>query len=152
MDYRHKKRIFVEINCLCCGRNFMADYSQVKLGYYKFCSNECKFKHSRGLNSPLYKGGYVRPDGYRQISINGKMHLEHRYVMERHLNRKLYAWESVHHINGDKLDNRIENLKPISNSQHSSLHKLGRKLSSATRLKMSTSARSRERRENGTFL
>lgn len=62
-------------------------------------------------------------NGYRQVMTSEGYRYEHRVVMEEHLNRKLGRNEIVHHINHDKLDNRLENLELVDgHSQHGKMH------------------------------
>lgn len=76
---------------------------------------------------------------YKKIRINNKLIDEHRFIMEKHLDRKLKKNEVIHHINGNKKDNRIENLKVMSLSEHSKIHHEGKKLSKETREKIKKS-------------
>lgn len=77
------------------------------------------WRDRRVLNS----NGYVmlfQPEN--PMSNSGGYVPEHRFVMANKLGRILKREESVHHINGKKDDNRLENLVVLTKGGHTSLH------------------------------
>jgi hypothetical protein len=63
--------------------------------------------------------GHLTQHGYRVVYVDGKLVMEHRYIMEQALGRKLREFENVHHKNGRRADNRLENLELWVKSQPS---------------------------------
>lgn len=93
----------------------------------KFCNIECKaaYQRTRALNK-FNEGNYsrhIKRHGYVWISVpslvTGKKHavMEHRYMMSKHLGRELYPEETVHHKDGNRQNNALENLELFS-SRH----------------------------------
>jgi hypothetical protein len=74
---------------------------------------------------------------YKAIKVNGKKIDEHRYVMEQYLGRPLSRYEVVHHKDGNKRNNDINNLEVMDLSQHSKHHRTGIEISPETKKKLS---------------
>jgi hypothetical protein len=112
--------------CEYCHREFLAFPAEIAVGKARFCSRSCNAKYRIGPKNHQWRGGkrLDRQSGYIFISIPSKRKIqEHRFLMEKHLGRKLLKGEIIHHKNGVKTDNRIENLMLTSPSDHAGLHK-----------------------------
>lgn len=81
------------------------------------CSAHYQKWHKYGDALYVFQPKNNKTDPYIRIFIDGKSKLEHRHVMEQYLRRDLLPHENVHHINGDRKDNHIENLELWSTSQ-----------------------------------
>ena len=93
------------------------------------------YQFKKGQKPFNYKGFSIHDSGYILIKQPNHPHAtyngyvrEHRLVMEKLLGRYLLPTEDIHHKNGIKIDNRIENLELISDrSEHLKIeHKEGR--------------------------
>ncbi len=82
---------------------------------------QCGLHHNatlRGCRTPTITAG-----GYRLVfRAPGRYVFEHRAVMEAYLERRLDDDEVVHHRNGMKLDNALENLQLMTNGDHTAHH------------------------------
>jgi endogenous inhibitor of DNA gyrase (YacG/DUF329 family) len=113
-DEKSKEGIqYVFGKCLRCGK----EKWMFKSSFLMYCSRKCMGLDQRFEKSPNWKGGTYVHKGYLRFSRNDlKRKLVHRHIMEIHLGRNLEKNERIHHINGIKTDNRIENLVVCKNN------------------------------------
>ncbi len=113
------------IKKFCCrkckqGYNARTNYNYKKRGY------NLNSAFPKGRNHPMWKGGTTTDkNGYRIMMIEPKTYIkEHRWIMEKHLGRSLDKKEVVHHKNGIRTDNKIDNLYCFkSKKEHTKYHR-----------------------------
>jgi hypothetical protein len=113
-----------------------------------YCSPKCRAQFrwdNTALEDRIKDKKRYQKDGYVYLYMpdhpmsSGKGWVaEHRFVMSEVLGKTLKSGEFVHHVNGDRGDNRPENLVVMGMSDHNSHHK-------------SLEAKERNRSEQGKF-
>jgi len=115
-DAKHR---FIWAKCEDCGKERWVSHRGT---HNRTICRHCAIKRRHRRDSPAWNEGRLLPNGYKILKLESddfyfsmtdqKGYVsEHRLVMAKYLNRCLLAWEVVHHKNGNKQDNRIENLE-----------------------------------------
>ncbi len=129
----YRQKYYIEVECPDCGKKRDVSKYNVKFGKCTRCK-PCSWKRHgedfRGKNNWNWQGGQtfdshgylivkIYPDSpYFNMHMNKYRVLKHRLVMAQHLGRCLKTNEMVHHLNGIKDDNRIENLALTNRKDH----------------------------------
>lgn len=146
-SWGRKNRTLADRNCAECGLLFRPSRSTSA-----YCSVPCARKKNGGHNKNDNGTWWVNQKGYVEGLVDGRSVKEHRLVAEKSLGRPLLETEDVHHKNGNKLDNRPENLEVINHGQHCTLHngereyKRGYKLNLTDKERLARSERMKEMR------
>lgn len=134
---RHYRRFVENINrekykCNKCGIEYLPTHKT-----QRYCSSDCaNLAQTKFLDIPSCledasrkldkKIGYIRVYCPMHPMANTWGYVyEHRLIVESILGRHLNNNEHIHHINGKRWDNRPENLKVLSPSEHAKLKRLG---------------------------
>ena len=107
------KKIRIETKCYHCGKTLYLTKYRYERSKTHYCNKKCYFESDKPNRKDKVKALY-------RTTNNGR--LKHRAILEKKLGRKLTRFEFVHHINGDKQDNRLKNLQILTPQEHNDIH------------------------------
>jgi len=105
-----KKGFRAKCRCDYCGKEFIQKYSHAVIRQYHFCCKQC-----RNVGMGIYQTGENNGCWKNGTGI-------YRKIYEESHNTKLKAGEVIHHIDGDRTNNKIENLEKMFSGEHRALH------------------------------
>ncbi len=129
-DKKYKKGRYCSKSC-SAKVNYKTNLQMFKKGYVPWnkgknmpCVSKKKHWNWKGGRHPYGEDGYIYILNKKHpLATKGGYVAEHRLVMERSLGRYLKSFERVHHINGNRQDNRKKNLRLFANeSKHRKFH------------------------------
>lgn len=136
-----RNRKHADKECLHCGAIF-----RPRKSIAKYCSRTCAWANN-GKHNVQIGSEWTDQRGYRQSKkyIDGRVvrFKTHRLIMEQYLGRKLLPHEDVHHINGIKDDNRIENLHVLDHGAHTTVTNRSRTYTRGKTINLSDQERAR---------
>jgi len=129
------RRYRAKVACPRCGLERWVDRRAVSKETFTGLCHSCNASKS-GKNHPMYKDGiYHQSNGYVGVLVSkddpfasmrdcrGYVYA-HRYEMAKHLDRSLESYEHVHHLDGNKTNNQIDNLALVGEGEHLLITKL----------------------------
>lgn len=131
-DFCLRRTIMAENNRICrlCNKPFHAPPSWIKKGDGIYCSRDCARKAQIKVHRAIeYKGMLYRTNTYGYyVSCEKRPNILHRVIWEEY-HGKIPAGYIVHHKDGNKTNNSIENLELMERGKHTSIHNsTGKKL------------------------
>lgn len=111
-----------DYTCGICNKVFYRRISEIQKGSTHYCSRHCAFIGQKGKPKkikPIEQSNWrINRKGYLETTRQRKRILQHRLIVENHIKRPLIKGEIIHHLNGIKTDNRLENLALCSDHTH----------------------------------
>jgi hypothetical protein len=110
--------VYRRICSICKQEQFLI--GEIRSLICKSCQLKLK-PHNLGKGKNI-DGWNLNNCGYYERRRNGRLQLQHRYLYEQFLGRNLLSNEHIHHKNGNRSDNRIENLELLNSREHHRYH------------------------------